>query len=147
MHTDDVLELLNVSPKTLDYLVDNAIVLCAIEDDGTKLYPYIQFTKFGINGGFASITSCFGGSKISGNAIWEWLNEPLEELNNQSPIEYLQRTNNSEQIRDAAISKLDAEVISDTSQQRTDWSKTANNGSADSIGDYTPKRRGGQYDS
>lgn len=147
MHTDDVLELLNVSPKTLDHLVDNSIVLCIVEEDGSELYPYFQFTRYGIDGGFASISSCFRDSNISGKAIWEWLNEPLEELNNQSPLEYFQRTNDSEPIRAAAFTKRNAEVASNLSQQRTDWSKTSNNESIDGIGDYTPKRRGGQHDS
>lgn len=144
MHTtDNVLELLNVSPTTLDHLVSSGIVLRVRENSG-QLYPEQQFNEHGLDANFASIVSCFKKTKLSGNSIWEWLNNPSEDFDGESPLDYLERTNNVDRIRFVASVNCDFTSTIDPSQSRTDWLKTGNDSSEDGIGDYTPKRRGGQ---
>lgn len=144
MHTtDNVLELLNVSPITLDHLVDSGIVLRVRESEG-QLYPEQQFTERGLNANFASIVSCFKKTRLSGNSIWEWLNSSSEDFDGETPLDYLERTNDVDRIRFVASVNCDFTATIDPSQSRTDWFKTSDDSSSDGIGDYTPKRRGGQ---
>lgn len=144
MHTtDNVLELLNVSPTTLDHLVKSSIVLRVIEDN-SSMYPTRQFTDHGLDANFASIVSCFKKTKLTGNTIWEWLNSPSEDFSGESPLDYLDRTNDVDKIRFVASVSCDFTTTIDPSQSRTDWLKTGDNSSVNGIDDYTPKRRGGQ---
>lgn len=144
MHTtDNVLELLNVSPTTLDHLVKSGIVLRVIEDN-SSMYPKRQFSNHGLDANFASIVSCFKKTKLTGNTIWEWLNSSSEDFDGESPLDYLERTNDVDRIRFVASVNCDFTATLDPSQSRTDWLKTSDDSSEDGIGDYTPKRRGGQ---
>lgn len=153
---DEVIERLNVSPRSLKLLVEDRIVLeldSELESETTKnpgaieqLYPEEQFTTDGLNAKLASVLSVFKKLNVSSEQIWSWLSEPQVELEELSPLNYLELTQDADKLRFIAASTWAIETLLDPSLERTDWLKSSQpNVDPHSVGDYTPTRRGGQH--
>lgn len=145
---DEVLERLNISPSTLGTLVRDRIIL-EVRANEEQFYPIEQFTGGGINARFASLLGVFRNIELSNEEVWEWINNPLPELEFSTPLEIAREEVEIEvmdQLRFIAAAQLSFKVMNDPNLERTDWLQgNATNVDPNGLGDYSPERRGGQY--
>ena len=144
---DDVLRRLNLSPLTIELLVEEGMILSLYSPEG-NVYPEEQFSDTGINARFASLMGLFRRLDLDAGEIWWWLNEKLDVLNGLSRLEALSEATTDDamaRLRFAATSYWEIETLVGDSQERTDWLRYSADVDPYGIGDYTPKRRGGQH--
>jgi len=144
---DQVSERLNLSPQSIETLVRDRLLI-ELQSSGERLYPEEQFSGSGIDGELASFLGFFRRFELDGDAAWNWITSPLEELGDQSPLRRLRLADSDEaldRLRFIATAHWSIESAVDPSLERTDWLRTAPQADEDGIGDYNPKRRGGQH--
>lgn len=144
---DEAVVRLNISPLTLQILVQDGMIL-ELNGTGESLYPEEQFSERGLNGKFASFLGLFRNLTIDGDTIWSWLNSPLDILEHRTPLSHLiqaETDETMERFRFVAASEWAIRAMDDPSIQRTDWLRSASDVDPTGVGDYTPKRRGGQH--
>lgn len=145
---DEAITRLNLSPRSIEILVEDGILL-ELRATGEPLYPEDQFSGSGIDAELASFLGFFRRLKLDGDQLWAWLNGALEELDGLTPLRALRLADSDEkmdELRFLAQSAWELEALIDPSLERTDWLRTATSSQDENgIGDYTPKRRGGQH--
>jgi len=144
---DQVSERLNLSPQSVAVLVQDRLII-ELRSSGERLYPEEQFNGSGIDGELASFLGFFRRFNIDGDAVWSWIISPLEELGNQTPLRVLRFADSDEameRLRFVATAHWAIKSAVDPSLERTDWLRTAPQTDDSGIGDYSPKRRGGQH--
>lgn len=151
LQRDEVLQKLNISPNTLQVLVEDGMIL-ELNGTGEKLYPAEQFRTGGINGKFASFLGLFRNLTIDGDTIWRWLNEPLDTLEHRTPLSHLiqaETDETMERFRFVAASEWALRAMEDPTIQRSDRFRypSLDNVDPNGIGDYTPRRRGASHGS
>lgn len=108
---DEILEILNISPATLELLIESYIILAVKQNDGRVIYPKLQFIDKGINGNLSAVFRCFKKANSSGWAILNWLLTPNDYINNETPIQYINETNDFQTIRTIASVSCDLELM------------------------------------
>lgn len=145
---DRVLERLNVSPSTLEVLVADGIVL-ELRDGDESLYPEEQFSATGIDGRFSSVLAAFRRYRVTPEGVWNWFQESNAALEGYSPLQIIRENpspDNIDGLRRLIDLQCSLRALIDPSQERTDWLRhDSTNIDENGIGDYTPKRRGGQH--
>jgi len=144
---DQVSERLNLSPQSIEILVRDRLLI-ELQSSGERRYPEDQFSGSGIDGKLASFLGFFRRFELDGDAVWNWLTSPLEELGDRTPLRTLRLADSDEameRLRFVATAHWAIESAVDPSLERTDWLRTAPQTDDNGIGDYNPKRRGGQH--
>ena len=144
---DQVSERLNLSPQSIEILVRDRLLI-ELQSSGERRYPEDQFSGSGIDGKLASFLGFFRRFELDGDAVWNWLTSPLEELGDRTPLRTLRLADSDEameRLRFVATAHWAIESAVAPSLERTDWLRTAPQTDDNGIGDYNPKRRGGQH--
>ena len=121
---DEALQRLNISPQSLELLVNSRVVL-ELNGQGRALYPEVQFNRSGIDARFASLLSFFKELDLSGDQIWSWLNLPLPELQGESALDHFIATESREKLSFVISAHWSIEALIRPGLQRRDWLRGA----------------------